>query len=47
MPIVVKAVPKEEFLKWLDTQEAALAPPAAAAATVAAPAAETTPAPKG
>ena len=24
MPIVVKAVPKEEFLKWLDQQEAAL-----------------------
>ena len=40
MPIVVKAVPKEEFLKWLDTQEAALAPPPAAAATAAAPAAE-------
>jgi cytochrome c oxidase subunit 2 len=38
MPIVVKAVPKEEFLKWLDTQEAALTPPAAAAATAAAPA---------
>jgi cytochrome c oxidase subunit 2 len=39
MPIVVKAVPKDEFMKWLDTQEAALAPPPAAAATaVAAPA---------
>src|SRR5947209_19806538 len=25
MPIVVKAVPKDEFLKWLDTQETALA----------------------
>ena len=40
MPIVVKAVPKEEFLKWLDTQEAALAPPPAAAATAATPAPE-------
>ena len=38
MPIVVKAVPKDEFVKWLDTQEAALAPPPAAAATAAAPA---------
>jgi heme/copper-type cytochrome/quinol oxidase subunit 2 len=38
MPIVVKAVPKDEFLKWLDTQEAALAPPPAAAASAAAPA---------
>jgi cytochrome c oxidase subunit 2 len=52
MPIVVKAVPKEEFLKWLDTQEAALAPPPAAAATAAAaapaPAAPAEPAaPKG
>jgi len=50
MPIVVKAVPKDEFVKWLDTQEAALAPPPAAAATAAAPApAETAPpaAPKG
>jgi len=42
MPIVVKAVPKEEFMKWLDAQEAALAPPPAAAATAAAPAAEPT-----
>ncbi len=33
MPIVVKAVPKDDFVKWLDTQEAALAPPPAAAAT--------------
>jgi len=49
MPIVVKAVPKEEFMKWLDTQEAALAPPAAAAATAAVPASAqaTAPAPKG
>jgi len=39
MPIVVKAVPKDEFVKWLDTQEAALAPPPAAAATAAVPAA--------
>ena len=46
MPIVVKAVPKDEFVKWLDTQEAALAPPPAAAATAAAPA-EPAPAPKG
>jgi len=40
MPIVVKAVPKDEFTKWLDTQEAAIAPPpaAAATATTAAPA---------
>jgi len=38
MPIVVKAVPKDEFMKWLDTQEAALAPAPAAAATAAAPA---------
>jgi len=36
MPIVVKAVPKDEFLKWLDTQETALAPPPAAAAPAAA-----------
>ncbi len=40
MPIVVKAVPKDEFMKWLDTQEAALAPPAAAAATAATSSAE-------
>jgi cytochrome c oxidase subunit 2 len=37
MPIVVKAVPREEFLKWLDQQEAAVTPPPAAAATAAAP----------
>jgi len=37
MPIVVKAVPKEEFLKWLDTQEAAVNPPAAAAQVAQAP----------
>jgi cytochrome c oxidase subunit 2 len=30
MPIVVKVVSKEDFVKWLDTQEAALAPPVAA-----------------
>ena len=35
MPIVVKAVPQQEFVKWLDEQEAALKP----AATTAAPAA--------
>ncbi len=29
MPIVVKVVPKDEFVKWLDTQEAALTPAAA------------------
>ena len=40
MPIVVKAVPKEEFLKWLDTQEAALTPAPVAASTAATPAAE-------
>jgi cytochrome c oxidase subunit 2 len=37
MPIVVKAVPKAEFLKWLDTQEAAVTPPAAAAQVAQAP----------
>jgi len=37
MPIVVKAVPKDEFVKWLDSQEAASKP--AAPATAAAPAA--------
>jgi cytochrome c oxidase subunit II len=50
MPIVVKAVPREEFLKWLDQQEAAVTPPPAAAATAAAtPAPATAPAaaPKG
>jgi heme/copper-type cytochrome/quinol oxidase subunit 2 len=52
MPIVVKAVPKDEFIKWLDTQEAALTPPPAAAATAAASPPESTPpavpaAPKG
>ena len=47
MPIVVKAVPKEEFLKWLDTQEAALAPPPAAAATASSPSTEPNQAPKG
>ena len=47
MPIVVKAVPKEEFLKWLDTQEAALAPAPAAAATAASPSTEPNQAPKG
>ena len=45
--IVVKVVPKDEFLKWLDTQEAALAPPPAAAATAVTPAAEVPQAPKG
>ena len=37
MPIVVKAVPKDEFVKWLDEQEAALKP----APTATAPAAPT------
>ena len=32
MPIVVKAVPKDEFTKWLDAQEALANPPAAPAA---------------
>jgi cytochrome c oxidase subunit II len=31
MPIVVKAIPKDEFVKWLDEQEAAAAPASAAA----------------
>ena len=35
MPIVVKAVPKEEFLAWLDQQETAANPPAPAAAPAA------------
>lgn len=35
MPIVVKAVPPEEFKQWLDQQEAALAAPATPAATPA------------
>ncbi|MBS0591792.1 MAG: cytochrome c oxidase subunit II [Proteobacteria bacterium] len=35
MPIVVKAVPPEDFKKWLDEQEAAQNPPAPAAAPVA------------
>jgi cytochrome c oxidase subunit 2 len=41
MPIVVKAVPKEEFTKWLDAQEAAVtqaAAPASAPAPAAPPA---------
>ncbi|HEX6833751.1 MAG TPA: cytochrome c oxidase subunit II, partial [Rudaea sp.] len=34
MPIVVKAVPKNEFIQWLDQQETAANPaPAAAPAT--------------
>ena len=39
MPIVVKAVPSQEFVKWLDEQEAAAKPaaPAPAAAPAAAP----------
>ncbi|WP_137912206.1 MULTISPECIES: cytochrome c oxidase subunit II [unclassified Rudaea] len=41
MPIVVKAVPPEEFKAWLDQQEAAQNPPAAAAA--AAPVAQQNP----
>ena len=44
MPIVVKAVPKDEFLKWLDTQETALAPPPPAAAPAAASSSTTEPA---
>jgi cytochrome c oxidase subunit 2 len=35
MPIVVKAVPPEEFKAWLDQQEAAQNPPAAPAPTTA------------
>jgi cytochrome c oxidase subunit 2 len=41
MPIVVKAVPKDEFVKWLDGQEAAMKP--AAPATAAAPAIDAAP----
>ena len=41
MPIVVKAVPKDEFVKWLDEQEATTAKPAVPA-TNAAPAAAPT-----
>jgi len=37
MPIVVKAVPKEEFLSWLDGQEASAAKPATNAAPAATP----------
>ena len=40
MPIVVKAVPKDEFVKWLDGQEASAAKPAAPV-TNTAPAAAT------
>jgi cytochrome c oxidase subunit 2 len=41
MPIVVRAVTKDEFVKWLDAQEAAVNPaPAAAATAAAAPSAE-------
>ena len=41
MPIVVKAVPKDEFVNWLDGQEAATKP--AAPATAAAPATDAAP----
>jgi cytochrome c oxidase subunit 2 len=37
MPIVVKAVPPEEFKKWLDQQEAAISAPAAAPVAQASP----------
>ena len=38
MPIVVKAVPKDEFDRWLAAERAKNAPPAAAPAPEAAPA---------
>ncbi len=37
MPIVVKAVPKAEFMQWLEAQEAAATKPATTATTAAAP----------
>jgi cytochrome c oxidase subunit II len=45
MPIVVKAVPPEEFKQWLDTQEAAATAPAAAPAAPALAVPVPTPAP--